>query len=174
MLEKDCNGIPISTFPHCYAIQMIWPLGWFSLQVALSVIGKKNFETVVGGRGYCCQPLCRRQREKNLGATIRIGREILCLPYAGFLDALASLVLLIAHSLTHSPHQPVTQNGPPRQARQPKKSGKLLKISWGYTLAEVWQRPWKRCNNYFTKTFFQIPYLIHRPTTAPVAAENQR
>ena len=22
---------PISTFPHCYAFKMIWPLGWFSL-----------------------------------------------------------------------------------------------------------------------------------------------
>ena len=27
MLEKDCNGNPISTFPPCYAFQMIWPLG---------------------------------------------------------------------------------------------------------------------------------------------------
>ena len=27
MLEKECNGIPISTFPPCYAFQMIWPLG---------------------------------------------------------------------------------------------------------------------------------------------------
>ena len=39
MLEKDCNGNPISTFPPCYAFQMNWPLGWFSLQVAMSVIG---------------------------------------------------------------------------------------------------------------------------------------
>ena len=30
----------------------------------------------------------------------------------------------------------------------------LLKIHWGYTLAEVRPRPRKRCNNYFTKTFF--------------------
>ena len=27
MLEKDYNGNPISTFPPCYAFQMIWPLG---------------------------------------------------------------------------------------------------------------------------------------------------
>ena len=47
MLEKDCNGNPISTFPPCYEFQMNWPLGRFSLQVAMSVIGKKNFETVV-------------------------------------------------------------------------------------------------------------------------------
>ena len=26
MLEKDCNGISISTFPPCYVFQMIWPL----------------------------------------------------------------------------------------------------------------------------------------------------
>ena len=26
MLEKDCNGISISTFPPCYAFQIIWPL----------------------------------------------------------------------------------------------------------------------------------------------------
>ena len=31
MLEKDCNGHPISTFPACYAFQMNWPLGGFSL-----------------------------------------------------------------------------------------------------------------------------------------------
>ena len=31
MLEKDCNGKPISTFPPCYAFQMNWPLGRFSL-----------------------------------------------------------------------------------------------------------------------------------------------
>ena len=48
MLEKDCNGNPISTLPPCYAFQMNWPLGRFSLYVAMSVIGKKNFETVVG------------------------------------------------------------------------------------------------------------------------------
>ena len=47
MLEKDCNGNPISIFPLCYAFQMNWPLGLFILQVAMSVIGKKNFETVV-------------------------------------------------------------------------------------------------------------------------------
>ena len=47
MLEKDCNGNPIFTVPPCYAFQMNCPLGWFSLQVAMSVIGKKNFETVV-------------------------------------------------------------------------------------------------------------------------------
>ena len=35
-----------------------------------------------------------------IGASISIGHEIWCLPYAGFLDALASLDLLIAHSLT--------------------------------------------------------------------------
>ena len=47
MLEKDFNGNPISNFPPCYAFQMNWPLGRFSLKVAVSVIGKKNFETVV-------------------------------------------------------------------------------------------------------------------------------
>ena len=47
MLEKDCNGNPISNFPPCYAFQMNWPLGRFSLKVVMSVIGKKNFETVV-------------------------------------------------------------------------------------------------------------------------------
>ena len=26
MLEKYCDGISISTFPPCYAFQMIWPL----------------------------------------------------------------------------------------------------------------------------------------------------
>ena len=31
MLEKDCNGNPISNFPPCYAFQMNWPLGRFSL-----------------------------------------------------------------------------------------------------------------------------------------------
>ena len=31
MLEKDCNGNPISTFPPCYASQMNWSLGRFSL-----------------------------------------------------------------------------------------------------------------------------------------------
>ena len=31
MLEKDCNGNPIFTFPTCCAFQMIWSLGWFSL-----------------------------------------------------------------------------------------------------------------------------------------------
>ena len=31
MLEKDCNGHPISTFPPCHAFQLIWPLGGFSL-----------------------------------------------------------------------------------------------------------------------------------------------
>ena len=31
MLEKDCNGNPISTFPPCYAFQMNWPQGRFSL-----------------------------------------------------------------------------------------------------------------------------------------------
>ena len=36
------------------------------------------------GGGECCQPLCRRQRKKTLGATICIGREIRCLRYAGF------------------------------------------------------------------------------------------
>ena len=35
MLEKDCNGISISTFPPCYAFQMIRPL-----DVAMSEIGK--------------------------------------------------------------------------------------------------------------------------------------
>ena len=34
----------------------------------------------------------------GIGATIRIGQEMLCLPYAGFfLDALASLGMLIGH-----------------------------------------------------------------------------
>ena len=42
MLEKDCNGNPISTFPPCYAFQMNWLLGIFSLNVAMSVIGKKK------------------------------------------------------------------------------------------------------------------------------------
>ena len=37
------------------------------------------------GKQKFCQPLCRRQRKTNLGATIRIGQEIWCLPYAGFL-----------------------------------------------------------------------------------------
>ena len=31
MLEKDCNGNPISTFPPYYAFQMNWPQGRFSL-----------------------------------------------------------------------------------------------------------------------------------------------
>ena len=31
MLEKDCNGNPISNFPPCYAFQMNLPLGRFSL-----------------------------------------------------------------------------------------------------------------------------------------------
>ena len=31
ILEKDCNGNTIFTFPPCYEFQMIWPLGWFSL-----------------------------------------------------------------------------------------------------------------------------------------------
>ena len=35
MLEKDCNGISISTFQPCYAIQIIWPLDWFSLAKSL-------------------------------------------------------------------------------------------------------------------------------------------
>ena len=49
-----------------------------------------------GGEGKkCCQPLFRRQRKKNLGATMCIGREIRCLPCGVFLDALASLVLMI-------------------------------------------------------------------------------
>ena len=47
MLEKDCNGNPICTFPPCYAFQINWPLGRFSLYVAMSVKGKKNFETFV-------------------------------------------------------------------------------------------------------------------------------
>ena len=29
--KKDCNVNPISTFPPCYAFQMNWPLGRFSL-----------------------------------------------------------------------------------------------------------------------------------------------
>ena len=41
MLEKECNDNSISTFPPCYEFHMIWPLGWFSLKVAMSVIGKK-------------------------------------------------------------------------------------------------------------------------------------
>ena len=45
----------------------------------------------------------------------------------------------------------------------------------GYTLAEVRPRPQKRCNNYFTKTFFfKIPDLVHRRTSAPVATGNRR
>ena len=40
--EKYFNDNPISTFPPCYVFQMIWPLGWFSLQVAMSVIGRKK------------------------------------------------------------------------------------------------------------------------------------
>ena len=50
MLEIDRNSNPISTFPPCYAFQMNWSLGRFSLYVIMSVIGKKNFETVVDYR----------------------------------------------------------------------------------------------------------------------------
>ena len=44
MLEKDCNDISICTFPPCHAFQMVWPLDWFSLYVALSVIWKKSLK----------------------------------------------------------------------------------------------------------------------------------
>ena len=37
-----------------------------------------------GGGKKICQTLCLCQREKNLGAPIRIGQEIQCFPYAGF------------------------------------------------------------------------------------------
>ena len=52
MLKKDCNGISISTFPPCYAFQMIWPLDWFSLYVAMSVIGI-NLWNSCGVNTYC-------------------------------------------------------------------------------------------------------------------------
>ena len=48
--------------------------------------------------------------------------------------------------------------GPPRQAPHAKKKHVALENNWGYTLVEVWPR--KRCNKYFTKTFFfKIPDL---------------
>ena len=47
LLEKDCNSDPISTFPPCYAFQMNWPLGRFSLKVAMSVIGKKTLKQLL-------------------------------------------------------------------------------------------------------------------------------
>ena len=51
----------------------------------------------------------------------------------------------------------------------------VIYMSWGYTLAEVRPRPRKRCNNLFTRTFFfKIPDLVHRRTSAPVAAGNRR
>ena len=37
-----------------------------------------------GGQNKLYHPLCQRQRKTNIGATIRISREILCLLYAGF------------------------------------------------------------------------------------------
>ena len=59
--------------------------------------------------------------------------------------------------------------------KRPGRPAKKQVAYWGYTLAEVGPRAWKRCNNYLTKTFFfKFPYLVHRPTAAPVAAENFR
>ena len=56
-----------------------------------------------------------------------------------------------------------------------KKTKELLKTHWDYTRAEVRPRLRKRCNEYFTKTFFLLLLdLVHRRTAAPVAAENCR
>ena len=35
MLEKDCNGNPISTVPPCYAFQMIFPLYYYIIIILL-------------------------------------------------------------------------------------------------------------------------------------------
>ena len=50
-----------------------------------------------------------------------------------------------------------------------------IENSRGYPPAEVRPRPRKQCVNFFTNSFFfKIPDLVHRPTTAPIAAENRR
>ena len=51
----------------------------------------------------------------------------------------------------------------------------ILKTPCGTIPADV--RPWqqKRCINFFNKKkFFKVLDLVHRPTAAPVAAENCR
>ena len=49
-----------------------------------NILRRRQKQKVEGGPKKCYQPLCQRQ-QKNIGATIRIGQEIWCLPYAGFL-----------------------------------------------------------------------------------------
>ena len=51
------------------------PPGQFSHRIGMTVCAKKEI----------FHPLWRRQRKKSIGAIISIGREIRCLPYAGFL-----------------------------------------------------------------------------------------
>ena len=73
MLEKDCNGNSISNFPPCYAFQMNWPLGRFSLLVVMSVIGKKNFETVVAIQGMTSA--CRPRDDRHIIDTCGISAD---------------------------------------------------------------------------------------------------
>ena len=56
---------------------LTWPLPERLAMVLWTPIQEKNCYQLLWGR--------RRQKKTTIGATIRIGREILCLPYAGFL-----------------------------------------------------------------------------------------
>ena len=77
MLGKDCYDNPISTFPPCYAFQMNWPLGGISIQVAMSVIGKKNFETV--GPGLYKQIAVKHYRFVRKESVLAIrARHLIC------------------------------------------------------------------------------------------------
>ena len=66
----------------------------FSLEVVENRRAKKSF--------FCCCWFCLGPPSYGIGATIRIGREMLCLPYAGFFQGLS--FALRSHDLFKACH----------------------------------------------------------------------
>ena len=78
--KKDFNGISISTFPPWYAFQMIWHLDWFSLYVAMSVIGKNLWNSCVSVSVKKPTILCYLSTHCHLSWSSRY--NLLCLKFS--------------------------------------------------------------------------------------------